>query len=94
MENVEVELLTGQHNYAIVRLPERKFPGVVFGGDSLSVLVANIGDLRARLRQVTSERDLHDSQELAASIARHLGEIKAKYEAALRKHDIPLPYVK
>ncbi|WP_371302493.1 hypothetical protein [Nocardioides sp.] len=30
MDRIEVEMFTGQHNYAVLRLPERKFPGVLF----------------------------------------------------------------
>jgi hypothetical protein len=94
METIEVELLTGQHNYAVVRLPGRRFPGVVFQGDSLSVLVSDAEELRDALRSVTSESDLQECREQAALIARHLGEIQSGYEAALREHDIRLPYVK
>jgi hypothetical protein len=94
VERIEVELLTGQHNFAVVRLPQRRFPGVIFQGDSLSVLVADLEDLRDGLRLVSSERDLHDRQEQAALIARRLGDIQATYETALREHEIPLPYAK
>ncbi|CAN5649811.1 hypothetical protein BH10ACT8_BH10ACT8_09670 [soil metagenome] len=67
---------------------------MIFQGDSLSVLVADLEDLRDGLRQVGSERDLRERQEQAALIARRLGDIQATYETALREHEIPLPYAK
>ncbi|WP_413813982.1 DUF6959 family protein [Rhizobium sp. Leaf453] len=38
------ELLTPSHNYAVVKLPERSHPGVVFQGDSLHVLLTDISN--------------------------------------------------
>jgi hypothetical protein len=38
MERV-AKLMTPPHNYAVVHLPERKFPGVVVQGDSLHSLL-------------------------------------------------------
>jgi hypothetical protein len=38
VERIEVDLLTSPGNYAIVRMPGRRFPGVVVQGDSLSIL--------------------------------------------------------
>ncbi len=34
MTRIEVDLLTNQGNGAVLRLPERKFPGVVVQGDT------------------------------------------------------------
>lgn len=47
-------LLTGAHNYAVVQLPGRKFPGVVFQGDSLYALRESL----AQLAQETSPVEL------------------------------------
>ncbi len=87
-------MLTPQHNYAVLRMPDRKFPGVVFQGDSLSVLVQDVCELRDRLRRIAREQDLTAAQEEADLIARHLLEIQTAYEDALATHDIRLPYVK
>jgi Family of unknown function (DUF6959) len=39
------ELLTPPGNYAVVQLPGRKFPGVVFQGDSLAALCEQTANL-------------------------------------------------
>jgi hypothetical protein len=35
----DAKLLSEPKNYAIVQLPQRRFPGVVFQGDSLNILI-------------------------------------------------------
>jgi hypothetical protein len=39
-------LLTEAHNFAIVQLPGRRYPGVVFQGDSLHNLLQSVHALR------------------------------------------------
>jgi hypothetical protein len=94
VEKIEVDMLTPQHNYAVLRMPDRKFPGVVFQGDSLSVLVQDVCELRDGLRLIAAEGDLRAAQDEADLIARHLLDIQSAYEAVLAKHGIRLPYVK
>jgi hypothetical protein len=36
------ELLTLPHNYAVVRLPDRRYPGVVIQRDSLATICARL----------------------------------------------------
>lgn len=61
VKTVEVDALTEQHTYAVIRLPERKFPGVVVQGDCLSTLVA---DLRRSLDASERERSTTASPRL------------------------------
>lgn len=78
-------LLTPPHNYAVVQLPERHFPGIVFQGDSLHAL---IGDLERAIAEP-------DSEERAAcfeEIVERLHAIRGGYEVALKKEGIKLPY--
>jgi hypothetical protein len=77
-------------NGAVVQLTERKCPGIVVQGDSLSILVSNIEELRENIAK-------KDEAEIAASldmIERHLKERLEFYESVLAKHGIPLPYVR
>jgi hypothetical protein len=85
---IEVEALTAQHNYAVIRLPERKFPGVVVQGDSLSILVENLR------RGVELLREGHASDGLGeiVSVLEFLESAKVGYEAALKAHSIQGPY--
>jgi predicted RNase H-like HicB family nuclease len=36
------KLLTNAENYAVVQLPGRQFPGVVFQGDSIRTLISQL----------------------------------------------------
>ena len=72
----EARLLSAPTNFAIVQLPGRAFPGVVFQGDSLHSLV---GDLRAAVEEADPEEKalaLNDVIERLASVQNH-------YEAVL-----------
>ncbi len=89
LPRVEVESLTDQSNFAVIRLPQRKFPGVVFQGDSLSTIVADASQLA-----VSAQRGAPDVAELAAHLSEQLASIQHHYEQALAAHRIPLPYVR
>lgn len=57
------ELLTPPQNYAVVQLPGRKFPGVVFQGDSLSILcelAAQVEELAAGTRALEEASDMRE----------------------------------
>ncbi|MGM4917625.1 DUF6959 family protein [Tardiphaga sp. 813_E8_N1_3] len=55
------QLLSPQHNFAVVQLPQRQFPGVVIQGDTLNGLVGQL----ARMKSLLAAGDL---QELASEI--------------------------
>ena len=88
VKTIEVGALTDQGNYAVIRLPERKFPGVVLQGDSLSILVANLRRSRDQLQQ--GEHD--DGIGWLSQVLDDLEAVQRKYEAALTEHSIPLSY--
>jgi hypothetical protein len=81
----EARLLTLPHNYAVVQLPDRQFPGVVVQGDSLDNL---IGEL-----EVAWHDPDPDEREAAFELLMEtlLG-AQQGYEAALREAGIGLPY--
>lgn len=65
-ENREVEMLSSAGNYAVVHLPGRRFPGVVFHGDSLATLcellrsvldLADSGPVRDELEPIVGDLD-------------------------------------
>ncbi len=83
-----VKLLSSPVNYAVVQLPGRKYPGVVFQGDSLN-------SLHGRLCNVLKLLDNTHSGELLAEIngiCEDLSQAKAFYEDVCRIHKIELPY--
>lgn len=81
----DVKLLSEPTNYAVVQLPERRFPGVVFQGDSLNNL---INDIKAAAAEpVESERQL-----LLKDVIQHLETVQNRYENVLTEKGIKLPY--
>ncbi len=45
MDHVEAELYTDGGNDAVVRLPGRRFPGVLLQGDSLHILRSDLAEV-------------------------------------------------
>ena len=86
MDRVEVDLLTGT-GAPVLRMPGRRFPGVLIQGDSLSILVAEAQELARGLTDANSAA-AEDAWLLAAT----LGELLNHYAETLQQHDIPLPY--
>jgi len=81
----EARLLTPAHNFAVVHLPGRKFPGVVIQGDSLDIL---IGELEVAWHDPDpDEREAAFEMMTETLLAAQRG-----YEAALREAGIDLPY--
>jgi len=85
MKTLEVELLSNAVNAAVVRLPDRSFPGIVIQGDSLYTLWIAAHSL---MSDPIPDRD--DAEELADRL-RSFVEI---YEETLKREGIQLPYVK
>jgi hypothetical protein len=88
--HASAHILEAGSSGAVVQLPDRKFPGIVIQGDSLSILVSEVEELRRSL-------DKKEESKAIASleiIERHLKERLAFYESVLAKHGIELPYVR
>ena len=85
----EIEILSEQTNAAVVRMPGRRFPGVVIQGDDLNSL---------HVFATMVVRDLKDAgaPEQVRGIAEMLDErLRAyliHYEQVLAKHGFSLPY--
>jgi hypothetical protein len=79
-------LLTGPHNYAIVQLPGRRFPGVVVQGDSLSILCEQASRV-ARLAVTGTPAHAEAEQLLGA-----LNAVLLSYVDVLDARSIPLPF--
>ena len=89
MERVEVELFTDGGNNAVVRMPTRKFPGIVVQGDTFSALWASASNARHLLRKPETTPEGLDQLDLLVD---QLDEILTRYEHALASHEIPRPY--
>jgi hypothetical protein len=86
MDRVELEVFSAATNSAVVRMPGRKFPGVVIQGDTLSSL---LGDAVQILRDLRAGRSPVDD---AKYLAEALKQLLDHYEQTLVAHEMPLPY--
>jgi hypothetical protein len=90
VDQVEVELLSPGGNNAVVRMPGRRFPGVLVQGDTLASLLSWAKRVETHLQADQQAEALEDAQGLAAELATWLQD----YEAVLQQHGIKRPYVK
>lgn len=81
----DTKLLSQPTNYVVVQLPGRKFPGVVFQGVSLNILVGE-------LERVESENDPIEKAEGLSFILEGLIEVRSHYENVLKKEGLNPPY--
>ncbi|MFM9587923.1 DUF6959 family protein [Streptomyces scabiei] len=88
MERIEAELLTDPGNDAVVRLPPRRFPGVLIQGDSLSVIRSDV----AEIVDACDRGDVGEARETAAILLSGIDELLTRYTGALEAHDIPIPF--
>lgn len=78
----DAKLLSDPTNYAVVQLPGRAYPGIVFQGDSLHALIAD-------LERASAEGN---PAEMLTDVIDHLREVQARYEAVLKREGMALPY--
>jgi hypothetical protein len=81
----DAKLLSEATNYAVVHLPGRAFPGVVFQGDSLNILISD-------LERASNERDPAEREATLRFVIENLREAQARYEAVLEAEGMSLPY--
>ncbi|MFF4041173.1 DUF6959 family protein [Streptomyces sp. NPDC001816] len=88
MERVEAELFTDGGNDAVVRLPGRRFPGVLMQGDSLHILHGDLGEVV----EACERGDLAEVQDSAGLLLARLDAVLTRYANALQEDEIPRPY--
>lgn len=86
--NEHFELLSRPVNYAVVRLPGRKFPGVVIQGDTLNALVQSLKHMSTLLQAGQVEALAAEIEEVQEKLR---GAI-AHYETVCAGQGITLPY--
>jgi hypothetical protein len=90
METKPVEIFSEASNFAIVRVPSRRFPGSVVQGDSLSILLGNAKTVWEKVKASSDEDLVGAAQELVESLQSRLDH----YERVLTEHGVELPYAK
>lgn len=88
MELIEAELLTDPGNDTVVRLPPRRFPGVLIQGDSLSIIRSDV----AEIVEACAQGDVDDAHDAATLLLANIDELLDRYESALRAHGLERPY--
>lgn len=88
MERVEAELFSDGGNDAVVRMPGRRFPGVLVQGDSLHILRSDM----AEVMEACERGDLDEARDSAGLLLAYLDTLLVRYEAALGEHEMPRPY--
>lgn len=81
------DVLSEPTNFAVVQLPGRAFPGVVFQGDSLDTLIDD-------LESVAMTPDAAEKEAILADVLNRLRNVQGHYEAVLERLGIQLPYKK
>ena len=87
-ESETARLLSPATNFAVVQLPGRKFPGVVFQGDSLHTLCAIARRVSLRLEGSEDQELIDDVSRLAEGL---LGPLH-HYKEILREKGLTAPF--
>ncbi|KRD74512.1 hypothetical protein [Lysobacter sp. Root983] len=88
MRTDTVEIYSDQSNAAVLRHPQRKFPGVLIQGDSLHAICRQADDILAdvdSLRGTGAYDDLND-------LRNRLWDYLIHCKVVLGEHGIPLPF--
>ena len=88
MRIATVEIYSDATNAAIIRHPDRKFPGVLVQGDTLRNLACAASALSKSAAELLTEDESLEAQDLAE----HLASLVEHYKSVLEKHQIPLPF--
>ena len=83
-----IEVFDETPNAAVVRMPNRRFPGVVVQGDSLRILLEQAREIQKRVAGNTDEELAGETDNLVSKLAAW----SSHYEAVLARHGIGLPY--
>lgn len=86
MREQTVEIYSDQTNVAVLRHPDRRFPGILIQGDSLYTLC-----MRADAACAGADKTDEAYQELNA-LRNALWSYLLHYKAVLGEHGIPLPF--
>lgn len=88
MENKQIEVYSEGSNVAVIRIPEKRFPGSVIQGDYLSILYSPAKSLHQRAIKTREDELISEAEELKELLEGHI----RHYEATLEMHRIDLLY--
>ncbi len=80
MRVINVELYTDQKNEAVLRLPERQFPGVLIQGDTLQSYISDLREIADECKQLQGGDSV--CMQLETFVER-LVDLQERYEKAI-----------
>ncbi|MBP2461465.1 MULTISPECIES: hypothetical protein [unclassified Rhizobium] len=83
-------MLTPPFNFAVVQMPDRNYPGVVFQGDTLHSMTTQV----AQMQRLLAKQDLAELGDEIEVLLHDLLAIQASYERVCSEQGIDLPYVR
>lgn len=89
MRTETVEIYSDQTNAAVIRHPDRRFPGVLIQGDSLYSICVQADDACLAARDQLGSDEYAELNRLRNSLWTFLNH----YKTVLCEHRIPLPFV-
>ncbi|WP_328881044.1 DUF6959 family protein [Streptomyces sp. NBC_00299] len=84
----DMVLFTDGGNDAVVRLPGRRFPGVLIQGDSLHILRSDVPEVV----EACERGRLAEAAESAGIVLASLDALLPRHATALERHEIEGPY--
>ena len=84
----KVKLLSEPTNYAVVHLPGRIYPGVVFQGDALLGIISELG----RVKKSMDSNNLSEASDELFFLMEKFEEIMSYYVSVCKKNGISLPH--
>ena len=85
---VEADVLGDVVNSPVLRLPGRRFPGVLIQGDSLK----SMADLANEIIETLTIGDLEEAKSVAGELHGQLRSRLDIYQKALESHGVELPF--
>jgi hypothetical protein len=89
MQKCEVEVFSGAVNSVVLRVPGRKFPGLLIQGDTFSTFYA----MAKKICDLAKFEGAVELMDLSQQLEDDLGSRLRDYEQVLVTHGIDLPYV-
>jgi hypothetical protein len=87
MDRREMDVYAIDGNVAVVKLPVRRFPGILVQGDTMRILADLVHEALGSVDRTEARQTLNEAYDLVSGFLR-------VYETALRNEGERLPYVK
>lgn len=81
MRVINVELFTDQKNGAVLRLPDRQFPGVLIQGDTLQSYITDLSEIADECKQLDGGESV--CEQLEDFVERFI-DLKERYDNAVQ----------